>query len=181
MTHEEELELIEHSVTFVESLLSLPPDEQSMLADDLAHALPVDIRDQQQAAIDETATMFPVRGRMLLGNPDVIDEHRGNSPLYIGRLLALVTRCYLTQHCEHASHAGAPLIALAAPRVLSCAACLPNFFTVLEAHDEEARTGRDTECDLCLRRGVTHFVPFSAVYGPATINGDACDDCAAQR
>ena len=38
--------------------------------------------------------------------------------------------------------------------------------------------GDADRCDLCGRRDVQMFVPFTATYGPVLVGGDLCPDCA---
>jgi hypothetical protein len=92
-------------------------------------------------------------------------------------VMAGVLRCTLGHRCGHAvPFAPIPLVAFLGPRVLACKSCLAQFGATMIAYDREI--ANNTECDLCLERGVKQFFRFAVSLGAAVILGDVCRPCA---
>jgi hypothetical protein len=178
LTRTQELAMLGDSRRIAERIANLTADELGAFAANWRARAPIAWADQHDAAIAETASTIG----LWLAIPDY--RQRPDTTVRTNdraQIMAAITRCLASHHCPHAVYADRPLTALVAHRVITCARCSPQFAAVMLKRDALQAAAADTECDLCLTRGVTEFHPFAILMGPVTLIGDMCPDCWGQR
>lgn len=106
-------------------------------------------------------------------------KRMGASDEMIPMLLCAIIRCTKNK-CPHIANWAMPeaTFGIISPQVLSCRACLPQFFALLKEHDRQLAQRDDRDrCDLCLRRGIAFFHPFQVAFNGVLLTGDECSEC----
>jgi hypothetical protein len=148
---------------------------------DLARALiargaaptPVHVTDQLDAAGAEARVLHDRIGATLpLLEPDRSWFQRiDSSPSDDVRAYILAAMLDCTTVCVHIRRGGPQPAFVQLPlRRVDCSRCAG---TIRRPSSDEA-----DRCDVCTTRGVTTFVPFAMLQGPALVVGDACPECA---
>jgi hypothetical protein len=165
---------------FIEVTRALMNDERTP---EMMREVYVKLEQEQPALMmHNTGANFDARALMAdLGKRLFCSQPARTQPAHkdaIALVMAGVTRCAMTHRCAHAVPlASVSLIAMLSARLLTCKSCLAQFIELLQAHDETI--AQNTECDLCLDRGVKKFFRFAVALGNIVIMGDVCPKCRA--